>query len=218
MINHALVYDSTAKGQWREYVHNVLTTKNSYKLIDADGNFKYKWLEPIGTGALPFTQLIQSGRIQESQLIGVDLDPKDPEGSKKNIEDCKIKFPQAEFKSMDWASYCRRCEHKDIGYFIFDLYFSTFGENLEKYVKHTIPLIDNCKENIGEVLLVVNCDFGIAKRRNKGTAEEFAGQLEKLLKTSRIETTKNTSVNPETMYTYQNGDNSTVMATFALIL
>lgn len=216
MINHSTIYNSQEKQDWRNFVYSILTPKNCYNLVDKDGNFKYKWLEPIGTDALPFSQLLQTGRIKEFQLIGIDLDPKHKEVSIKNIENCKIKFPQAEFYAQDWVSYCKRCEHNDIGYFIFDLYLSTFGDSFEDYLKNTIKLIDRCKKNIGEVLLVINCDIGFAKRMNRGTVEEFAREIEKILKISSIESIRQTVINPETVYKYSG--NKTDMATFVLVL
>ena len=215
-MNHPKVYSSTAKEQWREHIYSLLTPKNCHKLVDKDGNFKHKWFEPIGTGALPFEQLIATGRISESQLIGVDLDPSDEEGSRENIKNCRIKFPQAEFFDKDWKDVCSIYPRNDIGYIIFDLYNSSYGKPLKEMLRPTLRLIDGCRNEIGEVLIVINTVFSNSVRFNEGSAEKYAEEVEKILQFSSIESIRQTKIDPKTLYTYR-GDTAE-MGTYAIIL
>lgn len=213
---HSDIYASDEKDKWRELIRNTLTADNCHSLIDENGNFTHKWLEPIGAGAIPFEQLIQSGKIREEQLIGIDLDPSNKQRSIENVQACKLKFPKAEFNAADWASYCRRCHHDDIGYFILDLYTSTFGDAFRENLIATLKLIDRCKKNIGECLLIINCDLGISKRFSDGSVGSFAKEIEACLKHSSIESIRETKIDPNTAYVYSG--EKTKMVTFIIKL
>lgn len=217
---HAPVYNSDVKAAWRSYIYEVLQTHNCHSLIDANGNFRYRWLEAIGEDALPFKQILATGRIQESQLIGIDRDPANPERSLLNVQRCQGLFPQAEFHCEDWIEYCKgNYNHDSIGYIITDIYVATAGDNFEKTVQASIHLAEKCKKALGEVLFVLNCDLTQARRFQRGTKETFAQETEKVFrKSSRIPEFKKIKIHPESVYTYKNPGRRDEMATLIIIL
>lgn len=217
---HAPVYASDAKASWRAHIYDVLSTSNCHSLLDASGNFRYRWLEAIGEGALPFKQILGTGRIQENQLIGIDKDPSDLERSKQNIELCKVLFPQAKFYCEDWVDFCKdNYDHEGIGYIITDIYVATEGSNFERTVQASIHLAERSKKSLGEVLFVLNCDISISKRFKKGTKETFAQETEGIFRTSsRMPEFKNIKIHPESVYTYKNPGRRAEMATLIIIL
>ena len=217
---HAPIYNSDAKAQWRAHIYDVLSNNNCHTLLDASGNFKYKWLEAIGEDALPFKQILATERIRESQLIGIDLDPDNPERSLLNIERCKGLFPQAEFYCEDWINDCKdNYAHENIGYIITDIYVATAGDNFERTVQASIHLAEKSKRALGEVLFVLNCDLTQAKRFQRGTKESFAQETERIFRTSsRIPEFKKIKIHPESVYTYKNPGRRDEMATLIIIL
>jgi hypothetical protein len=221
MITHKSIYSSDAKANWRSYIHNILTDKNCHSLIDKQGNFpSYRWLEPIGDNALPFKQLLSTGRIQEHQLIGIDRDPDNIIKSETNIANCKQLYPKAEFYCEDWIDYCKgNFNHSNIGYIINDLYIATEGKMYEKILSASIYLAEKSKQQIGEVLLVINCDLGRTKRFTKGTKEGFAQKTEQIFRNnSRLDEFRNINIYSNTITSYKNPGKSTEMATIIIIL
>ena len=217
---HSPIYTSDTKAAWRDYIYNTLTVNNCHTLLDSKGNFRYKWLEAIGDNALPFKQILETGRIQENQLIGIDRDPDNITRSLLNIEKCKGLFPKAEFYCEDWIEYCKGLyKHEGIGYIITDIYVSTSGDNFERTVQASIHLAEKSKRTLGEVLLVLNCDLSQAKRFKRGTKESFATETEKVFRTSsRLPEFRKTKIHPESIYTYKNPGMRDEMATIIIIL
>jgi len=217
---HAPVYATDAKAQWRAHIYDVLSENNCHTLLDASGNFRYRWLEAIGENALPFKQILATGRIQESQLIGIDRDPANPDRSLQNVERCKGLFPQAEFYCEDWIEYCKgNYDHNNIGYIITDIYVATAGDNFERTLQASIRLAEKSKKALGEVLFVLNCDLTQARRFQRGTEETFAQETERVFRTSsRIPEFKKIKIHPESVYTYKNPGKRDEMATIIIIL
>lgn len=216
---HAPIYDSDAKALWRASIHDMLTINNCHTLLDSSGNFRYRWVEAIGEDALPFKQILATGRIQEHQLIGIDRDPSNPDRSAINVERCKGLFPQAEFHCEDWIDFCKGNNVQDIGYIITDIYVATAGDNFEKTVQASIHLAEKSKRALGEVLFVLNCDLTQARRFKRGTTETFAQETEKIFRTSsRIPEFKKIKIHPESVHTYKNPGRRDEMATITIIL
>jgi hypothetical protein len=220
MLTHAPVYASEVKAGWRDYIYSILTHDNCHTLLDSNGNFPYRWLEPIGENAFPFQQILKTGRIKESQLIGIDRDPRNPGGSLLNIERCRSMFPQAEFHCEDWIDYCEGpFDHSGIGYIIMDIYVATKGRAFERTLEASLCLAEKSKKEIGEVLLVVNADFGRDKRFRNASKETYAQEMEKVFKAvSSIEGFKKIRIHPESVYVYKNPGRSSDMATIPVIL
>jgi hypothetical protein len=220
IATHNSIYTSDAKSNWRSYIYDILKDNNCHTLIDSNNNFPYRWLEPIGEDALPFKQILSTGRIQENQLIGIDKDPKNPEISFKNVENCKQIYPQAEIYCEDWVDYCKgNFDHSNIGYIIMDLYVATSGHHFESILEASIHLAEQSKATIGEVLLVINADYGYTKRFFQGTKEGFAQETERVFKTSsRLPEFRKIKIHPESIYSYKNEGHATEMATIITIL
>lgn len=220
MLTHKSKYSSDAKANWRSYIHNILTEKNCHSLIDKQGNFPYRWLEPIGDDALPFKQILSTGRIQEEQLIGIDRDPSNIEQSKLNIERCKQLYPKAQFYCEDWIEYCKgNFDHSNIGYIITDLYTASEGSNLERVLGASIYLAEKSLLSIGEVLIVINTDLSRSRRIFKGNKESFAKAVEDIFKNNaKYPEVRKIIIHPESIYTYKNNSKSSEMASIIVKL
>lgn len=210
-------YSSNSKADWRKWIYSLLTPSRT-RLVDDTGRVKYRWLEPVGENAGTFKQLIDSNKITEDKLIGIDLDPNHTERSIDNIGNCRKLFPQAEFHAIEWMDFCAGYESNDIGVFIFDFYTSTYGEAFEMMLKAVMGLLEDCKRYLGEVLIVINGDMGIAKRIQGTGPDNFAYQIEKIFKTSDLIEFNAIDINSGTCYTYQQTETSTQMASFAIFL
>jgi len=210
-------YTSDSKAEWRQWIYDLLTPSRT-RIVDADGNLNYKWVEGVGENALTFKQLINSGKITEDKLIGIDYDVNNIERSINNIENCRTLFPQSEFYATEWMEFCSTYTGNDIAVFIFDFYTSTYGESLKMMLEAALPLLEDCKRYLGEIVLVVNADIGSAIRFNDGDFDSYAHQLESIFKKSDLMSFKAISIDSSTCYTYKQSGGSTIMASFAIFL
>ena len=212
---HDTSYISKSKTEWRNWIYTLLDPKYTF-LVSDSGELQYKWLEPVGKDAHTFKQLLDTNKVSEDKLIGIDYDPKFPKRSMMNIKSCKNIFPNATFYDKEWNDFCSEYPHSDIGVFVFDFYTSTFGKNIEYMLESALPLIGACKRYLGEVLLIVNADIGYAKRKLRGTPEAYARELEEIFSKSTNSDINSIKINPDTCYTYKQNTGGTTMGSFAI--
>lgn len=202
-------YDYPAKQAWRNWVHNSLF-EMSYNVLN--DKLIGKWLEPVGYQAKSFSQLLEANIIAEENLIGLDYNPKDPEVSRQNMEECSKLFPKASFNHELWSTFCHGYAGNDLNYIIYDLYTSTHGAELEKNLKATCELIRNCLKYTDQVILVVNADLKICRRQRKNEIA-LKHSLEKIIKNYRIPMPL---IDMDSIYTYQNTASSDEMGSLIL--
>jgi hypothetical protein len=159
VAQHDNSYLTEAKKGFREYVYSLVTPDNCSVLVDDAGNLQYKWLELIGDNANTFDQLLSTGKINESQLIG--LDRRDT-----NIERCRTIYPKAEFYGGEWVTFCREYKGNDIGVIVFDSFNAGYGKNFNMALTATLQMATECSKQIGECLVVVNVDSSKTYRSN----------------------------------------------------
>jgi hypothetical protein len=215
------IYPSDEKQNWRDYILGLLTADVTYKIVNDDGTLSYKWLEPIGTNALPFDFLLSTKRIKQSQLIGIDMDPNDTIGSKVNIENCKKKFPNAKFYCKEWDLFCEYKARNDIGYIIHDLFDGADGKKFEKNLTATIHLANKCYKNIGEVFLVINTDLTAVNKRYGKTSSisDFIKTIKSAFaKNSDVDNLKNITLSEKNIYQYKNSSRSDTMISACIML
>jgi len=171
------VYASHGKQEYRKYVQGQFD-------IHSLGDFHGKWLEPIGAGALTFDSLLATGRIDEASLIGLDKNPRDIAGSRQNIEQCRTKFPKAQFFCQDWREFC--LQYRDpIRYIVYDLYTSTFGPELLSNLQAIFSLVQQSLKYHGQVLLAVTADLQ-ATMRHKKDVQDFEHLLKRVFESPTI--------------------------------
>lgn len=213
---HNNTYQSEAKSKWREFIYSLTTQNNCASLVDDNGNYLHKWVELVGDNANTFTQLLFTNRIQEHQLIGIDL-------REDNIESCKPLFPSAQFYAQDWNSFCRTYKHNDIGVIVFDSWNAAYGNDFKSALTATMNLAVRCKKNIGECLVVINVDGskthrGYAIHRGMTSREVLKHNIEQVFKHSDIHALTTTIINVDSMYEYKQHKQSTTMLTCGVLL
>ena len=213
-------YDTQAKRDWRSHVHNTIS--ESAYLVDAEDRFKYKWLELVGPDAKTFSQLLETGRINEDQLIGIDYNKKTPEKSIQNINNCKSLFPNARFDAIDWIEFCNQYTDNDIGVIVFDGYTSHFGKEFKYVVNATLRLAQQCALVNHECAVVFNVDkdrhrsINNSRDGKKHNKEELP---EKIFKNNieewalKLDPPIKLHLNDK-CYTYQQSNNSATMMSY----
>ena len=210
-------YQTEAKEQWREYIYSLLSPDICSTLVDKDGNITCKWLEPVGDNATTFNQLLSTGKIQESQLIGLDI-------REDNITSCNQIFPLAQFHFKPWESFCKTYPNTDIGVIVFDLVNAAYGDSFRDNFKATMQLAHRCKKSLGEVLVVVNVDASKTYRAcsyHKGETVEvtFKRNIENVIRSIDYHPYfTNFTINIDTMKRYKQHTRSADMLSVGFIL
>ena len=209
-------YLSEEKSKWREFVYSLLSSENCSCLVDGDNNLKYKWLELVGDNALTFDQLLNTGRISESMLIGID-------NREDNIKRCSERLSSAMFCACDWDSFCRRYTKNDIGVIVFDSWNAAFGKEFDYSLLSTVKLALNCKKNIGECLVVVNVDSSktyrsCAIKHNKTSRHILKEGIESVLRKVGDKRLLNYEIDVDNMYEYKQHKASTTMLTCGFLI
>lgn len=209
-------YQTSAKELWREYVYGLLTPDTCAQLVDENNILRHKWLELVGDNAITFNQILQTKRIQEDQLIGID-------NRTENIEACKTKFPKAQFYGKDWDSFCRTYRENDIGVIVFDSWNAGDGQDFKRQIDATLHLVKRCKDNLGECLLVVNVDgskthrsFGFSKGLD--AREVLKNSMEAAFKRYPGGYFSNLELRTETMYSYRQSARNTEMLSVGVLV
>lgn len=206
-------YKTLPKQEWREWIYSNLTPDAQSCLTSKDGKLLHKWLEPVGENATTFDQLLKTGRIDESQLIGIDI-------NQDNIKKCQELYPRAEFHCTPWVDFCSNYHSNDIGVIVFDLFYSGYGEVFQNDMKETLLLAKRCLQNTNELLLVVNVDGdktyrGSSYNKNISPEETFKETLEYNISKYLDNKYK---VDTNAMYKYKQSTRSTEMLSCALLL
>ena len=188
--------------------------------MDYDNQLRHKWLELVGENAVTFNQLLSTGRIAESQLVGVD-------NRAENAEACSKLFPQAQFFGKDWDSFCGTYRGDDIGVIVFDSWNAGDGQDFKRQIDATLHLVKRCKDNLGECLLVVNVDgskthrsFGFSK--GLGAREVLKNSMEAAFKDAAESfsdpTFSTLELDPGTMYAYRQSAKNTEMLSVGILV
>ena len=202
-------YNYDDKAKWREWIYSEIK-KISFNYYE--GKLHGKWLEPIGTDAACFKQLLGTNLIDESQLIGIDCDPANRKKSKNNINKCKELFKLASFYELEWDSFCYKYEQSDISYIIYDLFTSTHGTKFFNNLEACCQLIEHSLKYQDQIILVINSDIKVMKRHNK-TFDGFNKNLNRLFEGRQIGLPY---INIENIYEYKNTNNSDNMGSILL--
>lgn len=213
---HDNSYQTDAKREWREFIYSLATPDNCSTLVDDDGNFQYKWLELVGDNALTFNQLLDTNRINENQLIGID-------NREDNIIKCKQLFPDAQFSSNEWNTFCRTYKGNDIGVIVFDSWNAAYGEAFSYALPATMDLALRCKAELGECLVVINVDSqrtyrGYAKPRGMTSKDVLKMNIESAFANSDNYTLRTLNISTDSMYEYRQTRRSTKMLTCGVLL
>lgn len=209
-------YKSKAKREWRNFVYSLATPDNCSLLVDDDGKYQYKWLELVGDNALTFKQILETDRINENQLIGVD-------NRGDNIIKCKKLFPEAQFSSNNWNTFCRTYHENDIGVIVFDSWNAGYGNDFKSSLSATMSLALRCKESIGECLVVVNVDSqktyrGYGKVRGMSSREVLKMSIESTFSNSDSYRLRTMDISVDSMYEYRQTKHSTKMLSCGILI
>jgi len=209
-------YQSESKQKWRKFVYSLATPDTCALLVDEDGNFNYKWIELVGDNANTFNQLLNTKRIREDQLIGIDL-------REDNINKCKPIFPQAQFYKTEWSSFCSIYNRNDIGVIVFDSWNAAYGKDFQSALTNTMNLALRCKQSIGECLVVINVDGskthrGYAVHKGISSKQVLKENIENTFKYSDSIYLREYQVSIESMYEYKQYKRSTTMLTCGILL
>lgn len=213
------IYSSEAKRVWRSRNYDSITIDSTYKLVDANNQFVYRWLELVGNNAETFTQLLQTGRINESQLIGLDYGTKN---SATNIKKCKNLFPNAHFEAIDWVRFCNKYPYDDIGVIVFDGFTSFFGNTFMSALTATLELAKRCSNNIGECVVILNVDADRArslKNSKDGNVYDNTKAPHQIFKENIESTAKELNLVlylNDDYYSYSNTNKSSTMMTYII--
>jgi hypothetical protein len=209
-------YQTDAKRSWRDYVYSLLTPDTCALLVDNDNRLRHKWLELVGDNAHTFNQLLSTGRIEESQLVGVD-------NRVDNATACSKLFPSAQFYGNDWDSFCRTYRGNDIGVIVFDSWNAGAGNDFKRQIDATLHLVKRCKDKLGECLLVVNVDgskthrsFGFSKGLD--AREVLKNSMEAAFKKFPGGMFSTLVIDPGTMYAYRQSAKNTKMLSVGVLV
>lgn len=216
IAQHDNSYQSEAKQLWREFIYSLATPDNCSMLVDEDGKYNYKWLELVGDNAITFNQLLNTKRIREDQLIGIDL-------REDNINNCIPRFPKAQFHSQEWNVFCNTYKKQDIGVIVFDPWYAAYGKEFKSALSATMNLALRCKQSIGECLVVINVDGskthrGYAVHKGLTSKEVLKENIQNTFKYSDSIYLKEYQVSIESMYEYKQHKQSTTMLTCGILL
>lgn len=216
IAQHDNSYQSEAKKEWREFVYSLATPDNCAQLVDDEGNYNYKWLELVGDNANTFNQLLDTKRIREDQLIGIDL-------REDNINKCIPLFPKAQFHNIEWNSFCNTYHKHDIGVIVFDSWNAAYGKNFQSALAATMNLALRCKQTIGECLVVINVDAskthrGYAVHKGLTSEEVLKENIENTFKYSDSVYLRDYKVSTQAMYKYKQHAKATSMLSCGILL
>lgn len=167
-------YTTEGKQAYRDFVVRSFVDRSLS--VNRDGTLRGKWLEPIGHGAETFRHLLSRVPLvlRESDLIGIDYHPDNPQASIDNVQMCRGLFPQAAFVSEDWVSYCHSTsqQHDSIRYIVYDLYTSTFGLELERNLDAIRALVRHSLCHNDQVLVALTADLQTTAR-HRHTEQDY---------------------------------------------
>jgi hypothetical protein len=188
------------------------TPDNCSVLVDDEGKYRYKWLELVADGD-GIGQLLGSGRIGESQILGVDRDV-------NMVEKCRSVYPGIDYHVSEWATFCREYRGDDIGVINFDSWNAAYGSDFTSSLRAALILALRCKARIGECLLVINVDSGktyrgYAEPRGMTSREVLKMNIEKVFSDR---TFGSIEIDVGSMYEYRQQKRSTTMLSCGILL
>lgn len=211
-------FNTINKQSWRNFILSRLTPESTHSIVNEDGTLPYRWLEPVGHGAFTFDSLLSTGKIKESQLIGIDKNPYNENDSIQNVNLCRSKFKDAQFFCDYWDFFCLYKATDDIGYIIHDLYDSCYGRVFEKNLRATSIAVENSYKNIGEVLLVVNADLDASKRYGRsGSIDAFIRTIMNVFSEREHPNIRNINLDRSQIYIYKQSSDSDTMISAHII-
>jgi len=213
---HDNSYNTEAKTKWREFVYSLATPDNTSTLTNDQGIYQYKWMELVGDNANTFQQLLDTNKIQEHQLIGIDR-------REDNINNCKQLFPNAQFHNIEWNDFCMTYPNNDIGIIILDSFNAAYGKDFKTILNNTMTLALRQKEYIGECLVVINVDGsktyrGYAHHKGMSIRDVLKTNIENVFKYSDSYSLRSIQINTNSMYEYKQYNNSANMLTCGILL
>ena len=206
---HNNQYISIPKRDWRSQLYSLITEDNS-TLVDQNNMITCKWLELVGDNANTFTQILSTNRIEQSNLIGIDI-------REDNIVKCRELFTEAKFEAIEWNKFCRTYKDTDIGIIVFDGFTAGYGKEFNEVLEATFDLAFRCKKNLGECIVVFNVDSdktyrGCGYKKGLSSREVLKQSVEKVLRGFGEEIV----VDVESMYEYKQYDGSAKMLSVAV--